>query len=131
MPPCPWANTAGTFDTAVFAPCCVTSQSGPTFSVMSMRPSGRNAMRHGKLNVVTWLTVNGRLDSGVFSPALTWACTATDTKGSKSVARTNTFIGFPPRVFSAMINEGYTVSDARRQRRKARAYRDGKAVNVK
>ena len=73
MPPCPCDSTAGTFVTGVFSPFCVTSQSGPTFSVMSMRPSGRNAMRHGRLKVATWVIVNGRVASGVCVPALTCA----------------------------------------------------------
>ena len=46
-----WA--AGTLSTAVLRPFSVTSQMGPTFSVTSMRPSGRKAMRHGRLKVVT------------------------------------------------------------------------------
>ena len=38
MPPCPPYRTAGTFATGVLAPLCVTSHTGPTFSVMSIRP---------------------------------------------------------------------------------------------
>src|SRR4029450_4576678 len=74
MPPCPCHRTAGTLSIGVFSPCCVTSQTGPTFSVTSMRPSGRNAMRHPSLNSATLVIVNGRLGSGFKSPALIWAC---------------------------------------------------------
>ncbi len=55
----------------VFCPCWVTSQTGPTFSVISMRPSGRKASRHGKVKVVTVVMLKGTLASGFCSPALT------------------------------------------------------------
>src|SRR4029078_10890300 len=101
MPPCPPYRTAGAFDTGVFAPCCVTSHSRPTFSVISMRPSGRNAMRHGRLNSATCVNVNGKLDSGAFSPAFTCACAAVHRHERDSAARDNAFIrssglGFSP-----------------------------------
>ena len=70
----------------------MTSQSGPTFSVMSMRPSGRKAIRQGRLNVVTCVIVNGRLASGVCVPALTCASAAVETKVNNNMARTNSFI---------------------------------------
>src|SRR6267142_267494 len=70
----------------IFCPCWVTSQTGPTFSVTSMRPSGRNAMRHGRLNVATWVIVNGRSGCGFNSPALIWARAADDTRMSNSAA---------------------------------------------
>ena len=73
MPPCPSCKTAGTFATRVFAPCWVTSQTGPGFSVMSMRPSGRKAMRQGRLNVATLVIVNGSVGSAFCRPALTCA----------------------------------------------------------
>src|SRR5215475_3102831 len=56
-------------------PCGVTSQMGPTFSVTSMRPSGRKAMRQGRLKVATDVMLNGTLASGFWSPAFTWAAT--------------------------------------------------------
>ena len=46
---------------------------GPTFSVISMRPSGRNARRHGRLKVATWVMTNGKLASGFCAPRLVWA----------------------------------------------------------
>ena len=73
MPPWPSCRTAGVLAMRVFAPCGVTSQTGPGFSVMSMRPSGRNAMRQGRLNVATFVIVNGRLGSAFCRPALTCA----------------------------------------------------------
>ena len=104
MPPWPCDSTFGTFATGVLAPCCVTSQTGPTFSVMSMRPSGRNAMRHGRLNVATCVIVNGRLASGFCSPALTCACAAADTTDTSSAARMMAFIGLLLWGFSACAN---------------------------
>src|SRR5262245_61105023 len=80
MPPCRSYKTAGTFATGVLAPCGVTSQRGPTFSVTSMRPSGRNAIRHGRLNVATSVIVNGRLASAFCSPAL--ICASADVHAS-------------------------------------------------
>ena len=62
----------------IFSPCWDTSQTGPTFSVISMRPSGRKASRQGSLKVATVVMVKGRLASGFCSPALTWAQAATD-----------------------------------------------------
>src|SRR3954463_8895661 len=84
MPPCPWCRTAGTFAMGVFSPCWVTSQTGPTFSVTSMRPSGRNATRHGRLNVATCVMVNGTLGSGFRSPALICASARVETRASSS-----------------------------------------------
>src|ERR1039457_3835594 len=71
---------------------------------MSMRPSGRNAMRQGRLNVATWVIVNGRVASGVCVPALNCACAAVETKVRSSVARTNIFIVFPSPYFFVMTN---------------------------
>ena len=58
-------------------------------------------MRHGKLKVVTCVTMNGTLASGGMPPALTCACAAGDTRNSNSVARANVLIRisfpeFPP-----------------------------------
>src|SRR5262245_54485495 len=97
MPPCPCHRTGGTLSTGVFSPVCVTSHTGPTFSVMSMRPSGRNAMRQGSLNDATWVMVNGKLGSGFCSPALTWARAVADTRVRSSAAFANVFIGILPR----------------------------------
>src|SRR5579883_1173248 len=76
-------------------PCGVTSQMGPTFSVTSMRPSGRKAMRQGRLKVVTWVKVKGRLGSGFCSPALICAHAGTDRAVSSSAVFANFFIAFP------------------------------------
>src|SRR5512143_2520665 len=45
---------------------------------MSMRPSGRNAIRQGSSKVATGVIVKGRPGSGFCSPELTWAPTAAD-----------------------------------------------------
>src|SRR6188472_1420362 len=82
MPFCPCQYTDGVLLTSVFCPCCVTSQTGPTFSVTSMRPSGRKAIRHGRVKVVTVVMVNGMVASGFCSPALTCAHAADDTRAS-------------------------------------------------
>src|ERR1035437_2323420 len=62
---------------------------GPTFSVTSMRPSGRNASRQGSSNVLTVVMVKGRLASGFCSPTLTWAQAATDTRVKSNGAFAN------------------------------------------
>src|SRR5258708_10880806 len=121
MPPCPWYRTAGTFSTGVFAPCWVTSQAGPTFSVMSMRPAGRNAMRQGSLNVATSVIVNGRLGSGFCSPALICASAVADTSVTSSAAFRIVFMYVylltlakfrdHPRVTPALQNEVPTSED--------------------
>src|SRR5262245_7953864 len=84
MPPCPCARTAGTLATCVFCPCCVTNQTGPTFSVTSIRPSGRKAIRHGSVKVATVVMLNGRPASGFCSPALTWADAVDDTSAASN-----------------------------------------------
>ncbi len=48
----------------------VTSQRAPTFSVMSIRPSGRKAIFQGRFRVVTFAMWKGRPGSGFCSPAL-------------------------------------------------------------
>jgi len=40
-------------------------RSPPAFSVISIRPSGRNASRHGRSKVATWVMTNGKLAWGV------------------------------------------------------------------
>ena len=90
MPTCPDHTAAGTLSIGVFSPCWVMSQTGPTFSVTSMRPSGRNAMRQGNLRSATTLvTVNGRFGSDGCVPALTWAPAAagTSVKSSSSIEK--------------------------------------------
>src|SRR4029453_12424277 len=84
MPPCPCQSTAGTLSIGVFSPCWVTSQTGPTFSVTSMRPSGRNARRQPSLNSATLVIGNGRSGSGFNSPALICAPAVVDTRVSSS-----------------------------------------------
>src|SRR5678815_1309726 len=95
MPPCPWDNTFGTFFTGVFTPCCVTSHTGPTFSVMSMRPSGRNAIRHGRLNSATLVIVNGWSSSGGWVPAFTCARASADRSIRDTAAVTHAFMEAP------------------------------------
>ena len=46
---------------------------GPIFSVTSMRPSGRKAIRQGSSKVATVVILKGRVASGFCSPTLTWA----------------------------------------------------------
>src|SRR5438034_6276549 len=99
MPPWPWYRTAGTLSIGVFSPCWVTSQTGPTFSVISIRPSGRKAIRQGSLNVATWVIVNGRLASGFSSPALICACAVADMRLSSSAAFRSVFMYLLSRTF--------------------------------
>src|SRR5262245_4462486 len=112
MPPCPCHKTGGTLSTGVFSPCCVTSHTGPTFSVISMRPSGRNAMRQGSLNDATCVTVNGRLGSGFCSPALTWASAVADTRVRRSAAFANVFICILPRETSRLTRVSHRARGA-------------------
>src|SRR4051812_37711232 len=57
-----------------------------------MRPSGRKAMRQGRLNVATWVIVNGRLGSGFNAPALIWAYAEADTSMSRRTALGSVFM---------------------------------------
>src|SRR5579862_1481299 len=66
---------------------------GPGFSVISMRPSGRKAIRQGRLNVVTVVMLKGRLGSGFCLPILTWAQTAAEGNMRSNAALAN-FIVF-------------------------------------
>src|SRR5437870_10080341 len=70
----------------IFCPCWDTSQTGPTFSVISIRPSGRKARRQGRLKVVTVVMVKGRLASDFCSPALNWAQAAVAVRVSSNAA---------------------------------------------
>ena len=80
--------------TGVLAPCCVTNTIPPTFSVISIRPSGRKAIRQGRLRVVTWTMLKGRLGSGFCSPALICASAWVAARARNSPAITNCFISF-------------------------------------
>src|SRR5580704_15297271 len=64
-----------------------------------MRPSGRNASRHGSLKVVTVVIVKGRLASGFCSPTLACAQVATAPM-VKSTAVSVNFIVISPRFSS-------------------------------
>jgi hypothetical protein len=66
----------------------------PTFSVMSMRPSGRKAIFQGRLRVVIWVTVKGRLVSDFCSPAFTCADTLLETKARNIPATAKCFIKY-------------------------------------
>src|SRR5262249_9771201 len=74
---------------AIFCPSFDTSQTGPTFSVTSIRPSGRNAIRQGSSNVVVVVIVKGTPTSGFCSPALTCAQAPADATASSNVAFTS------------------------------------------
>ena len=64
----------------IFSPSADTSHTGPIFSVTSMRPSGRKAIRHGNPNVLVVVMVKGRLASGFCSPTLIWASAVADAR---------------------------------------------------
>ena len=73
---------------------------GPTFSVTSIRPSGRKAIFQGMLKVVTEVMLNGTLASGFWSPALTWALAGTAAAvANKRAAIFNVFIFSPLGIF--------------------------------
>src|SRR4029077_16039832 len=78
----------------VFCPCWVTSQTGPTFSVISIRPSGRKARRQGRLKVVTVVMVKGRLPSAFCSPVFTWPHTAAEARVRSNTAFVNFIVYF-------------------------------------
>ena len=94
---------------AIFSPCWDTSQTGPTFSVISMRPSGRKAIRQGSLKVATVVMVKGRLASGFCSPTLTWAQAAADARVKSNAAFAN-FIVISP----CLLLKRPTLSDPAR-----------------
>src|SRR5512134_2024002 len=60
-----------------------------------MRPSGRNAMRHGSVNVATVVMLNGTVASGFWSPPLTWAEAADGTRDSSNAVVTNFIVVSP------------------------------------
>src|SRR4051812_20886894 len=79
MPFWPCQYTGGVLPTgAIFCPCGDNSHTGPTFSVTSILPSGRKAIRQGSSKVVTGVIVKGRLVSDFCSPLFTWAPTIAD-----------------------------------------------------
>src|SRR5581483_7584886 len=73
-------------------PCWVTSQRGPIFSVISMRPSGRKAIRQGSSKLATVVILKGRVASGFVSPALTWPQAATAARVNSNPAFANFII---------------------------------------
>src|SRR4051794_26533289 len=111
MPPCPSDSTVGTLATGILAPAWVTSQIGPVFSVTSMRPSGRKAMRQGRLKVATCVIVNGRLASGACAPMLTWAFAPVAAKATSAAAFAN-FILDPRSLFWADGDRAHAAPSA-------------------
>src|SRR6185436_274096 len=59
---------------------------GPIFSVTSMRPSGRKAIRQGSSKVVVVVILKGTVGSGFCSPTLTWAQAAARVRSSAAFA---------------------------------------------
>src|SRR5262249_25155458 len=59
-----------------------------------MRPSGRNASRHGSLKVITVVMVKGTLASGFCSPILKCAQGAADAAVRRNTALTNFIVTF-------------------------------------
>ena len=94
----------------IFCPCGDTSQTGPIFSVISMRPSGRKASRQGSSKVVTVVMVKGRLASGFCSPTLTWAQTAADARVKSTTVFAKRIVISP---YLALLLELPCVPDAR------------------
>ena len=95
---------------AIFCPCGDTSQTGPTFSVISMRPSGRKASRHGSSKVLTVVMVKGRLASGFCSPTLTWARIAAAARVTSNAAFAN-FIVISPYLTPCVSNSRPRASE--------------------
>jgi len=85
-------DLGGVLPTGIFSPCWDTSHTGPGFSVISMRPSGRKASRQGSLKVATVVMVKGIVGSGFCSPALTWVQAATDAMVKSSVTFSNVIV---------------------------------------
>src|SRR6516225_8732484 len=73
---------------------------GPTFSVTSMRPSGRKASRQGSSKLLTVVMVKGRLASGFSSPILTWDQAATDARVKSNAAFANFIVISPSNLVS-------------------------------
>src|SRR4029079_8654635 len=129
MPPWPCHRTAGTFSTCVFTPCWVTSQTGPTFSVMSIRPSGRKAMRQGSLKSATCVIVNGRSGSGFSSPALICARAVADVSVSSTAALRSVFMSLlRSRTFETIVHQFHHYTPARpRSACRRETHQDGAA----
>src|SRR3954454_10352185 len=62
---------------------------------MSIRPSGKKAIRQGRLKVATCVIVNGRSASGFSVPALTWALAVPAPSVNSSTELSNDFIVLP------------------------------------
>src|SRR5258706_13567491 len=105
MPFWPCQYTAGVPPKgAIFCPSADTSQIGPIFSVTSIRPSGRKAIRQGSENVDDTVVIsNGSVTSGFCSPTLTWAHAAGDARVSSNTAFENLTVIHPSflRTYSA------------------------------
>src|SRR5262245_12434071 len=71
---------------AIFSPSGETSQTGPIFSVTSIRPSGKKAIRQGSPKVAGVVILKGRVASGFCSPTLTWVQPATGARVRNSAA---------------------------------------------
>ena len=68
---------------------------GPIFSVTSMRPSGRKAIRQGSSKVAVVVILKGSVASGFCSPTLTWAHAAGAARVRSSAAFANFIIMTP------------------------------------
>src|SRR5690242_5614226 len=68
---------------------------GPIFSVTSMRPSGRKAIRHGNSKVAVVVVLKGSVASGFCSPTFTCAQTIIDVRGTNNIAFANSIVSFP------------------------------------
>src|SRR5262249_35716800 len=85
---------------------------GPTFSVITIRPSGRNPSRHGRLNVATLVMTNGKMASVVCAPRLVWAG-APDAVKAANTAVFASFIFHLPRIFGRRGCEDFGRSTTR------------------
>src|SRR5215471_19105224 len=74
-----------------------------------MRPSGRKARRQGSSKVLTVVILKGRLGSGFWSPALTWAQAAADARLSSNTAFAN-FIVISPCFSRAVLRDAGALS---------------------
>src|SRR5262249_22263154 len=68
---------------------------GPIFSVTSMRPSGRKAIRQGNSKVAVVAILKGTVASGFCWPTLTWAQAVIDPKVNNNTAFANFIVIFP------------------------------------
>jgi hypothetical protein len=72
--------------------------------VISIRPSGRNAIRHGSRSVVTWVKVKGTVASGCCAPALVWARAWVAAKAKNSAAVINEFSFFISILINGLVS---------------------------